>query len=242
MVQGAVYLIRVDEAEDSLLEQPIFRRVRRPSAQAVAQDRLLALSAIRRRSTSWVLSCHSMCSWSTTSSLPPNLWIRWHSWHRRGRRTRVRIASPPRPIQGDRLSRGSLRRCGVCSYARFSAQSASLSDGARTARIAAIAFPPIRDRARAVCGKLCVCAVRSAVHAAVRRHAVPDRRGAGLCAGRAISPHRHPLRADCNDQPCADHQGRRQQAKVRRAAARANGQAQDHQKRLGGEHLAGALC
>ena len=169
------------------------------------EGRFPALPAIRSRSTLWalLLSLYVLLVYDiviATSSLDTLAFLASGALVALGFELWLR----QRAIQSYRLSCRPLRCCRFGPGACVRAQSAPCHDRACTDRLAIVALPSIRDRARAVCGQLRFGAIRSAIHAVVCHLAVHDWRVAGVCAGRTFHRHGHCLRSGCDRQHCAD--------------------------------------
>ena len=198
-VSGEVYLIRLDKT-DRRLGGHVFGgfvgEVLRAAARAAHTYRHLlrsdqcagpgsvALHAAGLRSD----HCHRIPGYAGVPGIG------------RARLPGPRPASSPGAIRADRLSRGALRRGRVGAGLRVRAQPSPLADGAGSARLPAVALSPIRGRPRPVCRQSCIGDFRPAVHAAVHRPAVRDRRVAGICADWAFAAHDRRLRAGRDSQ------------------------------------------
>ena len=184
---GQVYLIRPGKAEDSpaatrsgALSADVLKRLRGPLTRIAGYS--AAINVLGLALSLYVLLVYDMII--ATSSQDTLAFLQ-------SARSSVWLSSCGCATRDPRRSpisrRASTARFGA--GVRVRAQPASVSHRARPARLAAVALSPVRDRPRPVCRQPRVGDVRSAVHAAVYRPAVRDRRRAGLCAGRPVPRH-----------------------------------------------------
>ena len=205
---------------------------------SICADRFPALPAIRWRSTLWACCCRSMCSWCSISSLPPVRWIPWRSWHQ-ARLSHSGLELWLRQARSKTIAYLAARFDAVVSVR---ALASVLNLPLAMTERAPIASQLSRFRQFEIGRELFAGNFASALFDlpftllfVILLFLIGGLLGfvpIGLSIVIVIV-----CMLSCHRQRGADHQGERQQTQVGRAVVRADGQAEDHQKRLGGERF-----